>query len=308
MITRMLTIVYTYPEDIYYAGVLLRTAYIATKLSKYIIVTKRRVKLGDLVRYSRIPIKTFKEIVSIRKDHVDVYKSIMENIHDNDTVIVVSRYGNGALSMRDLNKISARNLVVIVDEYGYYRELDWNINLYRYWTDMFNNPAYEAVSLIYLLYVRNVEYRVDIEQDLSNLDYGELMHIMRSILQSVESISNFYIINPRTLVFSLRHIFRKYGFIIDVVDTSVDLNHVDGKIFEKIVIEVYNYGNLTYLGSYEITFDGNILTVPVVDKSGSIRYLKFFIIPDRGKICVSPTVCVSREGEISPEESISFLF
>ncbi len=305
----MLTVIYAYPRDVYYPGVLFRTAYIAVKDVELVIISRKRIRLGDIARYSRIPVEYLKNVLKKCKS----YDSIISILRENKSIVIVSKYfkeGIENIDISSIDKLEKENLCLVVDEYGDYLNYDFaNSKVVRYWTGYYDNPAYEAISLLYLLYIRDPTRRVHLDdQDISDIDYSELVYIMRSILESVRSIGNYYIINPRVIVFSLRHLYRNHRYFIDMLDTDIKLDHTNGNIIEKVHVRIYRYDDLSPVEDYYIEYDGTLLKLPILTREGNFRYLRFYVNPDKQEVCVTSKICIKSREEVSPEEMLSSIF
>ncbi|NPB00443.1 MAG: hypothetical protein GXO10_03615 [Crenarchaeota archaeon] len=293
----MLNIIYVEPADMFYPGVLLRTAYSALgdSLRKFLIISKRRLNIGDLARYSRLPIRKFREIVSIRNENVDMRPNI-----------VVSSTGKvDEQTLEEIKKLRYKNeLTILVDEHG----TTENADAISFNTGLFRHPAYEAVSLLYMLYIRDIP-EISIEYSSyeveESLDYGELIYFMRNISTSILFIDNYPILDPRTVVYTLRHVFRNHGLFLDIANVEIGLDYPNGRLIERILIDVYKYKNLEHVKSDEIRFDGHILDTLFISRKGKIIRLVLKIDPDRRRVCLRENICISSEESESPEELLA---
>ncbi len=295
--TRMLNIIYIEPADMFYPGVLLRTAYSALgdRLRKFLIVSRKKINIGDLARYSRLPLRKFREIVSIRNENVDVRPDIIVS-PDADKVDreILGR----------IEKLKEReNITIVIDERGIMK----NIDATYFNTGTFNHPAYEAVSLLYILYIRDLAERSPTyySQVIEDVDYGELIYFMRNLSSSILSVDNYPILDPRTVVYTLRHVFRNHGLFLDIANVSIDVDYLDGRVIEKIEVDIYRYKSLEYVRSDEIKFDGYSLDTLFISRRGEIIRIVLNVDPDRRKICLRPDICVSSEESEEPERALS---
>ncbi len=299
MKTRILNIIYIEPRDIFYPGVLLRTAYSALgkSLNKFILISKRRINMGDLARYSRIPVPRFSEIVRICNEYV--------NINIQPDIVISSQARPDTSKIGDITKLKDKGeLTVLIDETGTY---DNNIPIY-FRTGLFNNLAYEAVSLLYILYIRDRSTFSKRVSTVQNVDYGELIYFMRNIASSITYIDNYPMIDPRTVVYTLRHVFRNHRMFIDISDSDIRIDYSTNSISERIKIDIYRYKDLQYIRSEYILFDGSILDTVFIDKNGDIIRIEFNIDPDKRTICVGDNLCISATEEKISEELLSLLF
>ncbi|NPA69312.1 MAG: hypothetical protein GXO26_00735 [Crenarchaeota archaeon] len=294
----MLNIIYVEPEDIFYPGVLLRTAYSALgdSLRKFLIISRRRINIGDLARYSRLPLRKFNEIVSIRNENVDMRPNIVISP-------VACKVDESVL--REIEKLrNEEKLTILVDERGIIK----NTDALFFNTGLFGHPAYEAVSLLYMLHIREIpkifteHFSYEVEEDI---DYGELMYFMRNISTSILFVDNYPILDPRTIVYTLRHVFRNHGLFLDIANVSIELDYPNGRVVERILIDVYRYKSLEYVRSDEIKFDGHILDTLFISRRGRIIRLMLKIDPDRRRICLRDSICISSGESESPEEVLS---
>ena len=306
-------VIYAHPEDEFYPAVVLRTLYVATGLrdvSMYII-PRRRIKLDNIVRYSRVPVELFKEKIHIVQDYITVLSQIRNS--DSKILIITSlpdiqfQSSLPICNYDILGTVDSRSLVLIIDELGVLtRSLSEDEELRKRVLcisprSRYGKLAYDAIAVIYHLFVRRLTVTVEIpEQELGDLDLSELFYLMRHILDSCKVIDNFLIVSPRTLVYTLRHIFLDRGVLVDLVETKLVFDHVNGSCIQEIVIDLYRSRTLEYLGRYTCTLRGRILEVPYLSRSGDVRLLKFYIDYERGRVCFSRDLCyeyVSQERE-----------
>ncbi|NPA23072.1 MAG: hypothetical protein GXO23_02070 [Crenarchaeota archaeon] len=297
--TRKLNIIYVEPFDIFYPSVLLRTAYSALgkSLTSFTLITRRRVRLGDIARYSRVPIPRLREILSIREEHVNVSTGVLVSTNKDITTSSIGRI----MKFKEMEE-----LTIVVDETGEMRQD--GLEVFR--TGFFDHPAYEAVALLYILYIRDLALvkKFKEHKSIPDIDYGELIYFMRNIASSISIMNNYPIIDPRSVVYTLRHVFRNHNMLLDLAKAEIGIDYSDNRVIEKVIVDIYRYRDLRYIRTETILFDGERLDTIFVTRSGALTRVSLYVDSDRREVCVDANVCVSSRREDMSEELLSFLF
>ncbi len=290
-----LLLVYADPSEIFYPSVILRTLYIGTGLRDVntILLIRRRFKLSDLARFSRVPAEHIDKMLILPADDVVIQE--IENFSPEKIVLVTDLTDIDIPQLENISELKQANKIcIVIDDRGKFtRLLLENNNLrqrcLRYWLGIFAKPCYETISLLYELIIRDIPSKLyePPEQDLSEFNISELFYILSHIRDSIVNINNFLFLSPRTLVFSLRHVFLNYGYFVDLVDTQVKFDHVTGTVEEVIKIYIYDSQRLLRVWEEEIVLKDRTLELPFITKNGTLKKLKLVIDPDKRRIIVS---------------------
>ncbi len=299
-------IVYAHPLDEFHPAVLLRALYVATGLQNSIMyIIKRRLRVSNLVRYSRVPVSLFREKVRIQKD----VSEVLSLLRDHDWRIVLlspARWRCSTCQEIIQARIDFSKLAIVVDEAGSLANLIMNdenlVHKIVHFRDrpLYGKFSYDAVSVLYSIYIRDIPSVVKVpSQDTEELSLSELFYLMRHILDSCKIVDNFLILSPRTLIYALRHALQDRGILVDLAESRLSFDHVRGECTEEIVIDLYRDRTLEFLGRYTCTLRGRILEIPFVDKSGRVRLLKFYIDYERGRVYFNEKIYYER---VRPEK------
>ncbi len=308
-------LVYANPRDIFYPAVVLRTAYIATGMENIqtILLSKKFFKISDLARFSRLPAEYIDKILILPAE--DVVLQEVKTFNPNFIVLVsdkIKEYEEiKEINVECLKK--SEKVTVIVDDVGEFAEkvfndLELHDRCYKFWTGVFKRPCYETIALMYELVIRDIPERCVkyFEQDLSKVDISELFYILSHVKDSIFTLNNFVLVNPRTVVFALRHVYLNHGYYVDMVCTDVKLDHVRGHAEEIIKISIYDSKRLLKLWDDEVKLEGRVLEIPLIAKDGSVVRVRMFLDVDKSRIIVSKDLVYT--GRETPIEEIGQLF
>jgi len=249
------------------SAVITRFLYYSTGLEGIDLYVSGLKKIGPFVRYSKIPIKVIKEKVKF-------------DIPDGNFLLV---HPKG----KRLEEVDIKNydgfLVDFSGKIGGEAVRSLGISLLHY----------EAISLFARLFL--VEKKIDI--DLEGGDIRDKLYFARKILEGIEFMDNYYIISPRLLLFSLKNFEKKYGILVDLERTEIELSD---KLVEKIYIKFYDY-RLNEIDKDVIVLEGNYLEIPVLIGKNKKRF-RFYIDFDRRMVFVSNNLYISKR-DLSKESS-----
>ena len=291
-----LLLVYADPLEIFYPSVVLRTLYIGTGLREIntILLIRKKFKISDLARFSRVPAEYIDKMLILPADDVVIQE--IETFNPEKIILVTNSTNNVNIpQIENVNELKQLDkMCIVIDDRGKFTNLlleNENIRkkCLKYWSGVFAKPCYEAISLLYELIIRDIPSKLyePPEQDLSEFNINELFYILSHIRDSIMSINNFLFLSPRTLVFSLRHVFLNYGYFIDLVDTQVKFDHVGGTVEEIIRICIYDAQRLLKIWEEEIVLRDRVLELPFITKNGTLKKLRLVIDPDKRRIIVS---------------------
>lgn len=152
--------------------------------------------------------------------------------------------------------------------------------------------TYEAITLIYEFFIRKSSWRPDYSKAFSR-DVRSGLYLARKILEAIQVFDNYVVLEPSVVAFTIRRVYMNKGLAVDPIKADVEIDVVEGRVHQRIVLKAYSMRGLRDAGDIEVVFDGE--TVEIHDRDG----LAYRIVIDayRRIACSAPSLCTGREEE-----------
>ena len=251
----------------------------------------RKKDIISLIRYSRVPVEKFKSNVKVVSNFQDVLE-ILKNfdkifiVQPDEAAVHISKVNSCNLLVLDLSK--DKELYKLLQE----KLPNKIIKVYSIKSNMLH---YETIAILYELLLRR---RISIpeipEHYVPNEVLSGIFYLSNKILEGIENISNFYIINPRVLIYTLRNIFQQHGYLIDAIETNIKFDHLNGIQYQEIKFKVFDK-NLNEINVITCELIGNKLKIIIPTKSGKFIDITMFIDFEHKRIILSKNLVIEKK-------------
>ncbi len=281
------------PPSAFDIALIARTLYAALGSSNWrVYVYPSRFSLASLAIEARLPLELVKErILGVNEPKIPVEQQI----------IIVDPHGMPVWNYQDQPRL------ILIDHKGMIEKKLCG-EVYRLRGLGLQNKTYEAISIIYELIIRRLNNkRIVVKMVKQSLDPHEVhlaLYLARKILEAKTYLGSIILLDPNTLAYALRSILRKYGYLIDIKETEIKIEHVEGKLIEKISFEVYDIKKLRRIGKLGVTFNTNSGEI-AIDLPWE-KILKLYMMGE--KICIDEGTCIGPVKEHMELGGISKLF
>ncbi len=257
------------PPSVFDAAVILRTLYAGLGVKEWrltIVGLGKRIPLR-LVVESRTPVEVLRANVSTELEE------------PSKPVYVVDPRGEPAWSLPPPSSL-------VIDYSGTYSSRLSEAKRVR--SLGLNSLTYEAIGIIYEYWIRRLARTLPRSEPYSR-DIRSGVYIARKSLEAITVLDNYIILEPSTIVYTLRKIYLSQRAIIDPKTTAIRISHVNGLVREEIEATMYSAKGYSMLGSIKIVYTSGILEI--MDNKG-LAY-RILIDPARRRACSAPGLCVS---------------
>ena len=266
--------VVTTPPSLFDAAVLARTLYTAlgTRGWRLTIIGIGRKLPMKLISESRLPVSVAKANISTELDSEPAGPVYIADSRgepawrlDPPRAIIIDYGGAFASGFRDARRVRGLGVPSL---------------------------TYEAITLIYEFFIRRNNWRPDYSKAFSR-DVRSGLYLARKILEAVQVLDNYVVLEPSVLAFTIRRVYMNKGLVIDPIKANIEIDVVEGRVHQRIVLKAYSMRGLRDAGDIEVVFDGE--TVDIHDKDG----LAYRIVIDayRRIACSAPSLCTGRKEE-----------
>ncbi len=269
------------PPDVFDAAVLLRVLYTAlgSRGWRAYIIGLGGKQLHRLVVESRVPAQVVRDRVSLTAP-----------ASHPEPVYVVDNRGEPAWLLETPSTI-------VVDYSGFYaRGLGDPVRRVR--GAGLPSQTYEAVGVFYEFLVRRRSWVPRGEP--WSVDPRSGLYLARKSLEALKVFDNFFLLEPSTIVYTLRRVYMREGLLLDPKRYNVDVDPVEGRARQEIEVEAYTRHSLRPRGVIRIVFRD--FTLEVSDWRG-LRY-RIVLDPFHRTACAAPGLCAGGvERRLLEEES-----
>lgn len=153
----------------------------------------------------------------------------------------------------------------------------------------FPSKTYEAVAVVYEFFLRRRGWGPRVSEAYS-VDPRSGLYLARKALEALRVFDNYPLLEPNTIVYTVRRVYMRHGLLIDPDGYSIAIDPVEGRLREEIRLKAYTRRGLRERGIIEAVFDGERLEVR--DWEG-LRY-RIVIDASAGRACAAPELCTGR--------------
>jgi len=237
------------------AGVILRTLYYSTFLNNIDVYINGKLDRAALVRYSRVPVYDIKTKIKFDIPVLD------------DNFVLVDPKADKTID--DINITNIKG--IIVDFSGEYKgKFDavrgLGINLLHY----------EAISIIYKLFIRNLKEKLPI---LNNIPDRDSVYIAKKLLLFVDTDFP----NPKKLQYILQHVHKKWKIVVGIKEYRLTGNLKEESV--EYLVEFFDR-NLRKISEAKVTYKDGLIRIPLLKKN-HIEFREFFIDKNRRRVYIT---------------------